>query len=68
VTKHYTESAWHNLPNFECAYCPYATLSEEDIKKHIEAVHLAPVPTKPSVTATPALDRFGNIVVKGEEG
>jgi hypothetical protein len=60
--KKYTISKWNNLDNFECTACPFATLVEADMLKHIEAVHEPPIETVLPREEPPKLDRFGNIV------
>lgn len=37
---HYTVGAWHELPSFQCARCPWSTLDEDEMIKHV-ADHLA---------------------------
>lgn len=36
---HYTIGEWHELPMFSCVHCPWSTLDEDEMVKHI-ASHL----------------------------
>lgn len=37
--KLWTEGKWHGHKNYKCAFCPFATLSERTIRKHVTYVH-----------------------------
>ena len=32
--KDFTENEWHELKNYQCSKCPFATLDEKLIKEH----------------------------------
>lgn len=64
----YVESAWKGLPQWRCRVCPWDTLkSEEEMRKHIEEVHLPP-PAKPERVALPIVDKYGQPVVVKKSG
>ncbi len=43
---HWTVGSWSGIPNYQCAYCPFATIDgEEAIRQHIIDRHLPQVMT-----------------------
>jgi len=57
----YRIGTWDKFPNYECLLCPYSTLDEEAMVRHLTLVH-APPPEPQAETKTPRYDRFGNLI------
>ncbi len=42
----YRVSKWQQYDNYECVQCPFSTLSENEMLKHVTAAHPIIVPRK----------------------
>lgn len=62
---HYDTGQWHHKTMFKCNYCPWSTLGEDEMIKHI-ANHLSG--GKPNVrrTDTGLVNESGNKIVREE--
>lgn len=40
---HVIEGKWGSLPNFLCPCCPHASLEREEVMRHLQLFHIAPV-------------------------
>lgn len=63
-TEHYTVGAWKGLPQYRCRHCPFDTLHEKTIRRHVIERHVAR-PARQPVTV-PIYDRFGNLITERE--
>jgi len=65
----YKITKWKTFDNYECLFCPYATLDRDEANGHWQAKHALPQPPPPPESLPPKKDRFGNLVeeVAGEE-
>jgi len=57
----YELGSWKGLKQYKCKLCPYDTLHENEIIKHIQERHL-PKPKPKVKKVLPIYDRFGNLV------
>ena len=46
--QHYTVGKWKDLDHYQCSHCPWSTLNEEEMIKHVAEEHLK----MPSVVRT----------------
>lgn len=51
---HVTMSKWREHDNYECNYCPYATLDEEAMLRHLQLRHVIKAPVSPILVANSA--------------
>ena len=60
---HYTVGTWHGLPNYCCAYCPYATIKEGIILQHLNLKHASAItPAAPKREPPPlTFDAVGKV-------
>jgi len=40
TNQHYNVGAWHGLPHYQCAHCPWSTLNEAEIINHVASHHV----------------------------
>lgn len=55
----YVVGKWNGLPLYNCEMCPFDTLVESEMLRHI-AGHQAP--PEPEMVVVQVFDRFGNVV------
>lgn len=55
----YDVGKWNNQPLYNCRECPYDTLDEQAMQRHVEAHQAPPAPEEVQVVL---LDRFGNVI------
>lgn len=55
----YDVGRWNNQPLYNCRECPYDTLDEQAMQRHVETHRAPPAPEEVQVVL---LDRFGNVV------
>jgi len=60
----YTVSRWKGLTQYRCRMCPFDTLDEKTIIRHIQERHAPKSERKPVVV--PIYDRFGNLIRERE--
>ncbi len=53
---------WKIYDNYECLFCPHATLDKEVAKQHWNDKHAPPPPLPPPPSRIIRVDRFGNPV------
>lgn len=64
----YTVGTWKGLPNYECARCPFKTLSEEAMHLHLGGhAQLDAAGKRPQVRGL-ILDRDGDPITESQEG
>ncbi|MGE5553297.1 MAG: hypothetical protein ACM3XZ_05160 [Betaproteobacteria bacterium] len=62
--RQYDLGQWNGLPQYRCRLCPFDTLDEAAMKRHIEERHTVRPATVP--VEVPLLDRFGNPITERE--
>lgn len=66
-TSGYATSEWAGHPNFECAYCEFKTLDEEEMKFHVGFhVSAGDAEAPPEAQRPEGVDDFGNPLTKPE--
>lgn len=55
----YDVGRWNNQPLYNCRECPYDTLDEQAMQRHVETHRAPPAPEEVQVVL---LDRFGNVM------
>lgn len=66
VTKAYSTGLWHGKVMYQCEYCPWSTLSEEEIEKHA-AKHISDQQPKVRRVDTGLIGPSGGKIVREEE-
>lgn len=63
----YYAGEWRGLRRWQCQACPYDSLDEATIVRHVTAVHRpAPVAAPQTMRVAPIVDRYGNPIIVTE--
>ena len=63
----YRIGKWQDYPNYECLFCPFATLDEAVAQEHYQHVHAPKIPEPPALSGLVLVaDKRGNEIPPSE--